>query len=167
MSSQALECRTKKMAQWELAALSEDQRSIPMSDTWQPPNSSSRGFNNLFWTYTGTCMHPFTHTHTHPSSVVIWIRRLPKPQIFECLIWSWWNCLEIIRGMVFIGGGVSLGVGFEVSEVCTIPTEHSMLCLRDRCKLSTTAPALCKPACCHTPLHDVYALTFWNHKHSC
>ena len=37
--------------------------------------------------------------------------------IFECLVLSWWNCLERIRRRGLVGGGESLGVGFEVSKV--------------------------------------------------
>jgi hypothetical protein len=42
---------------------------------------------------------------------------------FESLILSWWNCLKGIRRCGLVGGGgVSLGVGFEVSIAHTIPS---------------------------------------------
>ena len=37
--------------------------------------------------------------------------------LFECQVPSWWNCLGRIRGCGLVGGGVSLGVGFEVPPI--------------------------------------------------
>lgn len=62
------------------------------------------------------------------------------------------ECLERIRrnslvgGVTFVGGGVLLGVGFEVSEA------HSFSLL------STTALAT-MPACHNAPVHDDHGLT--------
>ena len=51
--------------------------------------------------------------------------------MFECLVSSWWNYLEMIRMCGLAGGGVLLGVGFEVSKTHTIPSSnlHLHLCL--------------------------------------
>jgi hypothetical protein len=38
----------------------------------------------------------------------------------------WWNCVERIRRCGLVGGGVSLGVDFEVSK---IPMVFSASCL--------------------------------------
>lgn len=40
----------------------------------------------------------------------------------ECLAPSWWNCMGKIRRQGLVGGGGSLGVGFDVSEVPGIPS---------------------------------------------
>jgi hypothetical protein len=74
----------------------------------------------------------------------------PKVHIFKCLVSGWWNCLVRIRRCTLIGGGVSLGVGFEVSEALAIAWVSSPTSCR--CELSATAPEPCLPAClpaCH------------------
>jgi hypothetical protein len=50
--------------------------------------------------------------------------------MFECLVPSWWNCLGRIRRCGLFGGGVSLGVIFEVSRVlCDSQLSLSASCL--------------------------------------
>ena len=36
--------------------------------------------------------------------------------MFGCLVPTWWNCLGRIRRCGFIGGGMLLGIDFEVSK---------------------------------------------------
>jgi hypothetical protein len=54
----------------------------------------------------------------------------PIGSIFECLVHSWWNCLRRIRRLGFVGGGMSWGMGVEVSNAQTLPVSSpSALCL--------------------------------------
>lgn len=62
--------------------------------------------------------------------------------------------LERIRRCSFVGGNVSLGVGFKVSKAHTSP---SLASLPPACKsghkLAAPAPLPYLPNCCHTPGH--------------
>lgn len=42
--------------------------------------------------------------------------------ICKCLVYSWWNCLERIKGCGLVGEVVSLEVGFELSKAQAILT---------------------------------------------
>jgi hypothetical protein len=54
--------------------------------------------------------------------MVVWIRVThPEAHICEYFFSSWWNYLGRIRRCVLVGGGVSLGMSFEVSKAHTLP----------------------------------------------
>lgn len=78
-------------------------------------------------------------------AVVVWMRCLPKSQAFNYLVPNWWCCLGMRGKCVLVGGSVSLDRGFEVSELCTIPSVLFLFCAFGwRCKLS--ASFFCKHA---------------------
>jgi hypothetical protein len=54
---------------------------------------------------------------------------LHKAPIVEHLVRSWWDCLGRIRRCGLVGGGVSLGTGFEVSKD-SYHSHHLFLCLQ-------------------------------------
>lgn len=61
--------------------------------------------------------------------------------MFEILVPSWWHRLGKIRRCALVGGGVSMGMGFEVPKrPCHSQLALSRACV-SRCKLSVTAPA--------------------------
>lgn len=45
---------------------------------------------------------------------------LPLAHIFECLVHSWWNCLERMRRCGLVGRGMSLAASLEVSQIDAI-----------------------------------------------
>lgn len=69
-----------------------------------------------------------------------------------------------IRRCGLVGGGVSLGVGFEDSKAHTILIAISLPHDFGSCKILATAPLPCLPACCHAAHHDGHTLTIWNCK---
>jgi hypothetical protein len=84
----------------------------------------------------------------------------PIVHIFECLVGSW-NCLGRIRRRGLVGGGVSLGMGFEVLKAHAISSELSDTLasyLGIRYMFSATAPTPWITSCCHTPCHDGHGL---------
>lgn len=49
---------------------------------------------------------------------LIWIRMPLNRLMFEYLIFSWWDCLGRIRRYGLVGRSMSLGVGFDDSNLC-------------------------------------------------
>lgn len=72
-----------------------------------------------------------------------------------------------IRRCGLFGGGMSLGVDFEISKAYDILSSFlvclsclSVSCLWVRCKLSANAPYPCLPACYNNPHHNGYGLDY-------
>lgn len=61
--------------------------------------------------------------------------------------------LRKIRRCGFVGGGVSLGMGIEVSKYQAQPSLAPFHCLQlvGRCELSAAAPDPCLRVCCSAP----------------
>jgi len=85
--------------------------------------------------------------------------------VFECFVPSWWNGWGRIKRCGLVGGGVSLGAGFEVSKVLTISYSLSLsvVCSWIRCQFSPTASAPCLPAAMNSGMM-FRTLTLWNYK---
>jgi hypothetical protein len=78
--------------------------------------------------------------------VVAWSENTaPWTHMFECLVPSWWNCFGISR-CNFLGRGVFLEMGFEVSKTYTRP-KHSPSTLSHLPSPSFSLPPLPSPLC--------------------
>lgn len=118
-------------------------RGMPLCKTLRMIQSRTNVFFLLFWGRVSL-------------DVVVWVSR-PHRLVFECLVPSFWSCLgRMRRSGDLVGGDVSLGVAFGVSEAHAIPSVSFFTsCLRIRCKLWAPAPGPYLPACYH-PSHPPY-----------
>lgn len=88
---------------------------------------------------------------------MVWMRVDPSRFMFECLVPSWWNCLERIRRCGLIGGAVSLEVALSS---CHFQLALSPCTCGSRYKRSATAPAPGLPVCCHDDVSHVAQASF-------
>ena len=98
--------------------------------------------------------------------MVVWMRIVPPACLFEYMAPSSWNHLRRLRKGGLVGGGVSLGVGSEVSKAsyCSAIALSTCACGLGS-ELLASAPSLCPPAYCYVPVMVAMGfLTCWNWK---